>query len=303
MCHFVRLPRFFLFLLFLLLLSHCTFHKERGSAENPIQISLVPTKDTRTLLHSAEELSQWMEKETGLHFSVQIPTSYIAVVEAFGSKRVDIAYLNTVSYFLAQEKYGVEAQFITINADGSSQYKGQIIVRADSKIRKLEDLNGKKIAYVDPTSASGYILPAYLLKSRHIKPAQVIFAGKHDTVVSMVYQKQVDAGATFYSLPEKGRFMDARRLVLAQYPDVGEKIRILEYTTSLANDALVFRQDLSPELKRKLARALEKWGSSIKGKITLKALSNGSGIRRIREDEYLESRKIIHDMGQALKAH
>jgi len=292
-----------LWLVLLLLSNSCTFKKEKGSAENPIQISLVPTKDTRTLLHSAHELSNWLEKETGLKFSVQIPTSYIAVVEAFGSKRVDIGYLNTTSYFLAQDKYGVEAKFITVNIDGSSHYKGQFIVRSDSKIKKLEDLNGKKIAYVDPTSASGYILAAYLLKIKNIKPAQVVFAGKHDSVVSMVYQRQVDAGATFHSLPEGGKFMDARRLVLAQYPDVGEKVRILEYTTALANDALVFRQDLPEDLKDRLAIALEKWASTPEGKVTLKALSNGSGLRPVAEQEYTESRKIIKEMSQALDSN
>lgn len=288
-------------LLLLSVLAACTFKKEKGSSEDPIQISLVPTKDNRTLLHSAEELSKWLEKETGLHFQVQIPTSYIAVVEAFGSKRVDIGYLNTMSYFIAQEKYGVEARFITTNIDGSSYYKGQIIVRADSRIKKLEDLQGKKIAYVDPTSASGYILAAHMLKTKNIKPAQTVFAGKHDSVVAMVYQKQVDAGATFYALPENGQFMDARRLVKAQYPDVGEQIRILEYTIPLINDALVFRQDLPSELKEKLAQALEKWASSPEGKVTLKALSNGSGIRRVHESEYAESRKIIKEMTQELK--
>jgi hypothetical protein len=102
----------------------CTVRSEKGSAKNPIVISLVPAKDTKTLMISAKELSAWLEKETGYHFEISIPTSYIAVVEAFGGKRVDIAYLNTTNYFLAEEKYGAEVQFITLNIDGNSMYKG-----------------------------------------------------------------------------------------------------------------------------------------------------------------------------------
>jgi phosphonate transport system substrate-binding protein len=52
-----------------------------------------------------------------------------------------------------------------------------------------------------------------------------VFAMKHDSVITMMYQKQVDAGATFYSPPENGKIEDARRLVLQQYPDVEEKIK------------------------------------------------------------------------------
>ncbi|MEZ0391037.1 MAG: phosphate/phosphite/phosphonate ABC transporter substrate-binding protein [Pseudobdellovibrionaceae bacterium] len=273
---------------------------EKGSRENPILFSMVPAKDTRTLMLHGEEFSKWMEKETGLHFQVTVPTSYIAVVEAFGSKRVDIAYLNTTSYFLAQEKYQVEAEFITLNRDGSNHYKGQFIVRADSKIKKLEDIKGKKIAYVDPTSASGYILPAFMLKQKAIKPAQEVFAGKHDSVVSMVYQKQVDVGATFYSIPEDGEIRDARSLVRTQYPDVEEKIKVLAYTPSLMNDAVVFRSDLDEALKEKLIKAIEKWIQTPEGKVTLKALSNGSNLRRVKESEYSESRKIIKEMARSL---
>ncbi|MGZ5280290.1 MAG: phosphate/phosphite/phosphonate ABC transporter substrate-binding protein, partial [Pseudobdellovibrionaceae bacterium] len=289
-------------LLFTLLLTACTFKTEKGSAKDPIVISLVPSKDTKSLMLSAQELSAWLTKETGYHFDINIPTSYVAVVEAIGSKRVDIAYLNTTNYFLAEEKYGAEVQFITLNVDGNSQYKGQFIVRTDSQMKSLEDLNGKKIAYVDPTSASGYILPAYQLKTKNIKPAEAVFAGKHDSVVSMVYQKQVDVGTTFYALPEKnGEPMDARRLVAAQYPDVWEKLRILDFTVSLANDALVFRKDLDPEMKDKLVKAIEKWSSTNEGKVTLKALSNGSGLRRATEVDYRESRKIIKEMSQSLR--
>lgn len=279
----------------------CTFKSEKGTQKNPIVISLVPTKDTKTLLLNAQDWSDWLHKETGLHFEINVPTSYVAVVEAMGSKRVDVAYLNTANYFLAQERYGAEVRFITLNAEGNSQYKGQFIVRSDSKIQKLEDLNGKKIAYVDPTSASGYILPAYQLKSKNIKPSEAVFAGKHDSVVSMVYQKQVDVGTTFDALPENGKPMDARRLVEAQYPDVWQKVRVLDYTMTLANDALVFRQDLEPHLKDVLTQAIEKWIATPEGKVTLKKLSNGSSLRRATEDDYRESRKILKEMSQSLR--
>jgi phosphonate transport system substrate-binding protein len=291
----------FLLVLFLPFFLSCTFKNEKGSEKNPITISLVPSKDTKALLLGAQELSDWLSKETGLHFQITIPSSYVAVVEAIGSKRVDIAYLNTTNYFLAQDRYGAEVQFITLNIDGNSQYKGEFLVRTDSKIQKLEDIQGKKIAYVDPTSASGYILPAYQLKSRNIKPSEAVFAGKHDSVVSMVYQKQVDVGTAFYSLPEKGEQMDARRLVAAQFPDVFQKIRILDFTASLANDALVFRKDLDPALKETLVRAIEKWISTPEGKATLKALSNGSGLRRATSEDYRDSRKILKEMTESLQ--
>ncbi len=293
--------RFLFLTLFVLSFSACTFKHEKGSEKNPIVIALIPAKDTKTLMLSSKEWSDWLSKETGYSFEVSIPTSYVAVVEAIGSKRVDVAYMNVTNYFLAEEKYGAQAKFITLNIDGKAQYKGQFIVRDDSKIQKLSDLNGKKIAYVDPTSASGYILPAYQLKELGIKPKESVFAGRHDAVVTMVYQKQVDAGTTFYALPENGEQMDARRLVVSQFPDVWKKIRVLDYTISLANDALVFRKDLEPEIQEKLIAAIEKWAGTNEGKVTLKNLSNGAGMRRATEEDYSESRKILKEMSESLR--
>ena len=52
---------------------------------------------------------------------------------------------------------------------------------------------------------------------------------KHDNVVTMVYQKQVDAGATYYSPPDKtGEFLDARARYKNQYPDIFEKVKIID---------------------------------------------------------------------------
>ncbi len=274
----------------------CTQNDPLGSEKNPIHISMVPSKDTKSLLLGAKEMTDWLEKETGYKFEVQIPMSYVAVVEALGSKKVEIAYLNTTTYLMARDKYGVEVRFISINTDGTSNYKGQFIARTDSKIKSLKDIHGRKMAYVDPTSASGYILPAFQLKSMNVKPKEEVFAGRHDAVVTMVYQRQVDAGATYYAIPENGKIMDARHLIEAQFPDVAEKIKIIDFTIPLANDAFVFRKDMPEKMKQKVHDAFLKWASSPEGKITLKKLSNASGLRPATHEIYEDSEKIIKTM-------
>lgn len=186
-------------------------------------------------------------------------------------------------------------QYITVNKDGSSMYKGALIARSDYKIKNIKDIQGKKIAFVDPASASGYLLPLYKLKLNNILPAEQIFAGRHDSVVTMVYQKQVDVGAVFYSPPEEGQPKDSRRLVLTQFPDVNEKIQIIDFTVSVANDALVFRKELPESIKKTLLMAFDKWAQSEESKLTLKELSNAFGICRVKASEYDESRQILNN--------
>ena len=279
----------------------CTQKNEKGSEKNPILVSLIPSKEATSLLMAGDSFKKYMEKETGYFFEMSVPSNYIAVVEALGSKRSDIAFLTTNSYALAYKKYNVEAQYITVGSSGKTTYRGQFLVKGDSKIKKLEDLNGKKIAYVDPSSSSGYVMPAALLKRKNIKPSQTIFAGKHDFAVTMLYQGRVDASATYYSPPEDGVMKDARRLVLTQYPDVEKKLRILDFTDELPNDALVFRKELDVVIKSKIQTALEKWVLTEDGIKTLKAINNGVALKKVTDDDYIQARKMLNDMEETLK--
>ncbi len=98
-----------------------------------------------------------------------------AVVEAFGTKRADIAAINTFGYMLAHEKYGAEAR-LTVLRHGLATYQAMFVAKSDSKIKSIDDLAGKKIAFVDPASTSGYLLPLKMLKDKNISPKETVFA-------------------------------------------------------------------------------------------------------------------------------
>src|SRR5689334_19822560 len=78
---------------------------ELGSKENPIKFFLVPSVEQKMLEDSARSLKEYLERTTPYHYRFSVPTSYIAVVEAFGSKRADVASLNTYGYYLAHKKF------------------------------------------------------------------------------------------------------------------------------------------------------------------------------------------------------
>lgn len=238
-----------------------------GSKNNPVKIYFTPSVDANVITSNAKDLINFLEKETGYYFITAIPSSFIAVVEAFGSKKADIASINTFSYLLANEKYGATALLRVVRDNNQINYRGQIVARTDRGIDSLEDLNDKSIAYVDPSSTSGYILPKALLDEKGIKPLEVVFGMKHDNVITMVYQGQVDAGATYYAPPDPktGKILDARMRVQTQFPDVEKKVKIIALTDEIPNDPIVFRKDLPEEMKKKIVNAMIKFVSTPKG--------------------------------------
>ena len=273
-------------------LTGCTQHNELGSTDNPLKIALTPGKEAAALLMSGNKLRDYLRQEMKVQAVVSVPASYIAVVEALGSQQTDLAILNTLGYLIAHKKYKAQAVF-TLTNQGRSVYKGQIIAHQNG-VKTLQELNGKKFAFVDPISSSGYLLPKNLFEEKNIKLKNPIFAGRHDNVVAMVYNKQVDAGATFYLPPEPdGRPYDARRLVEKIYPDVFQKVVIIGYTQEVPNEAMVVRAGLEPGFQQRLLQTLEKWIATPDGQATLKELYGCDGLKPSKDEDYDSARKIF----------
>jgi phosphonate transport system substrate-binding protein len=300
----MKILKYFLYLLpiiiFVIILSARELNEGAlGSRTNPVKIYFTPSVDAERITTNAKELVDFLEKETGYYFTTAVPSSFIAVVEAFGTKKADIASINTFSYLMANEKYGAEAKLRIVRDGNQTTYKGQFITRFDSGIHSLSDIEGKKIAYVDPSSTSGYILPKAMLDSMGIKPSESVFAMKHDNVVIMVYQRRVDVGATYYAPPRQGtnEILDARMRVEQQFPDVEKKVKIIGFTEEIPNDPWVFRKDMDEEMKQKIIDALIKFVNTDKGKKAMFEIYDIVGLIPTSDKDYDKLRNMLKAQG------
>ena len=291
---------FFIFvkiLVVLFVLSGCTKSKEIGSKENPLKFYLIPAQDLLGLEKTGKALQQYLEKELDMSVVVELPPNYIAVVEAFGSKRADAAILNTFGYIIAKEKYDVQPRLKLVNR-GRDEYFGQIIARVDGP-KTIKEINGKTFAFVDPVSTSGYLFPLRYLTEQKVTVKEKIFAGSHDAVVTAVYQKKVAAGATFYTPPDSdGTPKDARWVVRAQFPDIFEKVKILQIVGPIPNDPLVFRKDLPEELKVKVADALVKYLTMPDGKKNMFEMYHITDFKKANDADYDVVRQYLKEVGK-----
>lgn len=277
----------------LLTLASCQNEAKLGSRDNPVKLYFTPSVDAETITTNSKEFIQFLEKETGLYFETGIPTNYVAVVEAFGSGRADIGAMNSFGYLMAHEKYGAKAKLRVIRY-GVDYYQGQIIAHVDSGIESVEDLDGKSFAFTDPSSTSGYMFPLKMMKEADVDLSNEVFAMKHDNVVTMIYQGQVEAGATYYSAPdEEGNIRDARQRVKTQFPDVEEKIKIIAITEKIPNDPFVFRKDLPEEVSQKFIKAIKKFIKTEQGKEIFHNIYSVDGLVDATDADYVPLKKMI----------
>ncbi len=281
-----------------LVLAACTFDKgELGSQKNPVKLFFVPSVDAKVLEVKSKAAKIWLEANTPYKYQISIPSSFVAVVEAFGSNRADVAAINTFGYILAHERYGAEAK-LTVLRHGLATYQAQFLARENGPIKTLADFHGKKVAFVDPASTSGFLLPKKALNDKGIKPAHEVFALKHDSVVSMIYQGQVDGGATFYSPAFEGEIQDARRLVKTQYPDVEKKIKIVDLTEAIPNDPIIFRKDMPEEMKKVIIEAMIRFVSTPEGKDAFNSVYGVTDLKPATDADYDPVRSMLKSLGK-----
>jgi phosphonate transport system substrate-binding protein len=128
-----------------------------------------------------------------------------------------------------------------------------IIARRDANIQSLQELKGKRFAWVDPGSTSGYLYPRAMLVEKGLDPdatfSQQVFAGGHDKVVIAVMNGQVDAGAISEDFRQRPN-------VLQLYPRVMEETIVVQKTADIPNDGVAFNKDLPREIVDKTKQGL-----------------------------------------------
>ena len=268
-----------------------------GTEGNPLSITFVPARDRAVIEASSSAIVAFLKADAGLTARATVPEKYIdAIAGLSGSRKgADVAFLNDFGYLLAREEYGAKALLKVVRGVGRTAYRGAIIARADGKIAGLADLAGKKVAFADPYSTAGFVLPMKLIKDAGVTPGETVFAKGHDAVVRMVYAGGADAGAVFAATGEGD---DARRDVAGELKDVMSRVKVIAYTDEVPNEPVVFRRGLKPEVALKVAASLAKFAETPAGRKALYDLSGITGFKTATDRDYDGLRATLRAVGR-----
>ncbi len=196
------------------------------------------------------ELMAHMAKITGKRVKWYGPESYAAQVEAMRSGRLHVS-----GFAAGATVYGVNiagfhpAAMMGLKDGGFRGYKLWLITHKDSDIKTVQDLKGRKVAHVTPSSNSGNQAPRALFKSMGVIPDvdyKVIYSGKHDNSIMGVVNKDYDAApvasTVMQRMMERGMF------------DKSE-VRIIWESAKFPGTSYGYAHDLTPELQKLVRQA------------------------------------------------
>ncbi|ABV37549.1 phosphonate ABC transporter, periplasmic phosphonate-binding protein [Shewanella sediminis HAW-EB3] len=158
-------------------------------APRTITFGVVPQQAASTLARLwspvLAELSQNANFNLRFATAPDIPT----FEKRLASGEYDVAYMNPYHYTVFHEAPGYQA----LVKQKGKQIKGIIVVRKDSPILTIDDLNNKDVVFPAPAAFAASVLPRANLKVRGLEN-RVKYVGSHDSVYLAVAQGLVDAG-------------------------------------------------------------------------------------------------------------
>ncbi len=167
----------------------------------PLRIAFIPSTNPDQLIEDVRPVVRYFEQQLGRPVRSYMMLDYSAAVEALRSDHVDITFMSPLPYVLAHRMGAADALLGEVYR-GRTTYRAKIFVRRDSGIRKLEDLRGKTIAFVDPISSSGFMYPRDIFhRAGLLKPEEapekffrrVYFAGGDEQAIRSVFNRFTDA--------------------------------------------------------------------------------------------------------------
>jgi phosphonate transport system substrate-binding protein len=257
-----------------------------GGLDRPIQLAFTPSTQAATISTNGNAIKAALEKATGLRINVTVMTSYAAQVEAMCAGSVDMGFFAPLQMTLLLSKGCGTPILGALRKDDTGQlattYKSQILVKTDSGINDINGLKGKKFAFVDTLSASGYVYPTLVVKNKTGQEPKTffssfIFAGSHPNAALAVYQGTVDGAATF---------IDVRDSLVATTPDIKTKTKVIDTAGPIPNDGVALAKNFPDDIAKQVKDALIAYSKADDGKKVFSALFSWDGIQEITPSFY-----------------
>jgi len=186
---------------------------DRQRPGRPIRVSVVPQRPPAETFAVWTPLLQQLGQVSKQCFVLRVAPTIPTFEAELRSGRADCVYMNPYHAVLAQRWRG----YIPLVRDGSKPLRGLLVVRKDSPIRSIRELNGQAVAFPSPNAFAATLLPRVLL-ARQCITIQPVFENTHSNVYRSVALGMLPAGGGINNTLRRER------------PELREELRVLWQT-------------------------------------------------------------------------
>ena len=171
-----------------------------------LRIGLLGGENTSSRLARYDNFQHLLQETLGIPVKLYPAADYAGVMQAMAAGQLDLSEFSPSAFAGAWlDCKCIEPTVVPLEKDGTVFYVAVMLTRKDSGITSIEQMKGHSLAWADPNSASGYLIPSASLKASGIDLtdgayfSRTGFAGGHEQGIIAVLNKQYDAAVTWTS--------------------------------------------------------------------------------------------------------
>lgn len=174
------------------------------------RVGIVPQLPPREIVSTWTPVLKEVGQRSGQCLVLVVAPSIPAFEQQLRGGALDFAFLNPYHQVMAQRWRG----FIPLVRDGQTPLEGILVVRKDSPMRRLSDLNGATVAFPAPNAFAASLLPRALLARSGIR-IRPSYVRTHSNVFRAVILGSNQAGGAVNNTLQRER------------PELRQQLRVL----------------------------------------------------------------------------
>ncbi len=246
----------------------CTGLAATPAEKKPLKLGISPAYGPEQAQNAKALIEPYLTTALGSPVTVVVLPGYEELSDALASGTVDLAWITPLAFVRASQKnaYVQALSKAMRSGDGGLTYRSVFAVKADSPLKTLADLKGKRVVWVNKLSASGYLFPRELLRKENYDPDKFFvsesFAGDHPGACKAVREGKADVAATFAAGGSEGAAAKADGC--ADAPPITD-FRVVGSTGNLPNEVIAASSDFPSPRVNDVLGAFGRMGKSEAG--------------------------------------
>lgn len=232
-------------------------------------IAYAPNESTTDSTDARSTLAKDLGKLINMEVKEIQASDYTAIIEALRTGKADMAYMGALAVAMGAERAGVTPIVMKAPNGDKAQavYHSVFVTQKDnSKINSIKDFKGKTIAFVDPDSTSGNLVPtSEIMKAfpdLHLTNEKihtngeffeaVSFSGKHQAGLQAVIKGDVDI------VPISDQIMASE----FKNGNADENaVKVVHSSAAIPAEAMVVSKTVNEDLKKTLTKFLVEYNN------------------------------------------
>jgi len=259
-----------------------------SSAAGELVIGVFPRVDAVETNRMFQPLARHLSEILGQPVVLETSKDFESFLNGVAQKRYDLVHFNQYHYIKSHKDQGYQVILKNIE-QGKDTLGAAIVVRADSNLRSVSDLKGKKVVFGGDRSAmQAYVSTTYLLRKGGLKKGDYVeeFSKNPPNAVMATFFKQADAaGAGDHVL---------------QIPTLAKQINIQQMRYLVTGDSLphlpwAVKGDMPRELRTRIQQVMAGLNKTEEGKALLKRTTY-DGFSAATDADYDKHRDIVKEV-------